>query len=92
MAKRVQDANPAQNQSQTQTKSLYVTVCTFDKGGKTIGTRVVDMYHYGTRNWMQNHLWWAMHNSCVIETQVSTEDEVAEYVKVGSQALQEAFA
>ena len=53
----------------TQTKNLYVSVKTFDSEGKTIGERIVDMYHYGTAKWLQNHLWWAMHNDHCVESQ-----------------------
>src|ERR1700761_9605846 len=39
--------------------NLFISVKTFDAEGKTVGERVVDMYHFGTRNWLQNHHWWA---------------------------------
>jgi len=83
---------PKQVQTSQTQKSLYVTVNTYDAKGKQIGTRIVDMYHYGTRNWMQNHLWWAMHNSCIVESLLATDDEVADYVKAGQTELAGKYA
>jgi hypothetical protein len=51
-----------------QGRALFVTVNTFDAVGAQIGTRTVDMYHYGTRNWLSNHQWWAAHNGHTITT------------------------
>ena len=90
MPKQVKTAK-VENHSQTQTKSLYVTVNTYDAKGKQIGTRIVDMYHYGTRNWTQNHLWWAMHNNCTVETMPSTDAEVQSYISAGASELAEHF-
>lgn len=59
-------------------KSLHVNVDTFDKAGAQIGTRMVDMYHYGTRQWLANHTWWAMHNGHTVKqslAQVAQEPE-----------------
>lgn len=39
-----------------------VLVETFDSEGEVVGTREVDMYHYGTRDWLSGHMWWATHN------------------------------
>lgn len=72
-------------------KTLYVTVNTYNTKGEQIGTRVVDMYHYGTRNWLQNHHWWAMHNACAVETVVATPDEVTEYLTAATAALADKF-
>ena len=72
-------------------RSLYVVVDTFNYGGEQIGTRVVDMYHFGTRNWLQNHHWWAMHNGHLVETRNATEDEITEYLEFQRQALAEKF-
>lgn len=45
-----------------QQANLMVVVDTIDAKGEKIGTRTVDMYHYGTRDWLYGHMWWAMHN------------------------------
>ena len=73
-------------------KTLYVTISTYGQDGKQIGSRVVDMYHYGTRNWLSNHLWWATHNSCAVETVVASDSEVKEYLTAATSALAEKFA
>lgn len=70
-----------ENTAQEQQRTLFITVTTYDPKGQQVGTRVVDMYHYGTRNWLQNHHWWAMHNGNVVETMVATDAEVAEYLE-----------
>lgn len=75
-----------------QSKTLYVTVTTYGQDGKQVGTRVVDMYHYGTRNWLQNHVWWAMHNSCAVEQVVATAEEVNDYLETARVALADKFA
>lgn len=100
MAKQVKDAiiaviapevpvNDAANPQQS--KNLYVTVNTYDIKGKNIGVRVVDMYHYGTRNWLQNHLWWAMHNSAVVEAVQATDQEIDDYMARQTVALAAKF-
>lgn len=70
-----------------QNRNLYVAVNTYNPDGKQVGTRVVDMYHYGTRNWLQNHHWWAMHNSHSVETMVADDAEVATYLESTKLAL-----
>lgn len=78
----------------TPEKALYVSVKTFEAGeaGKRIGFRVVDMYHYGTRNWLQKHIWWAMHHSYVVEQDLATEEQVANYLKDQALRLQDKYA
>lgn len=44
-----------------QTTNLMVIVNTIDSKGDLVGTRTVDMYHYGTRDWLTSHMWWATH-------------------------------
>lgn len=67
---------------------LYATICTYDQSGKQIGPhKVVDMYHFGTRDWVGKHLFWATHNNCIVEVQVSTEDEIEDYIASGVQKL-----
>lgn len=65
-----------------QTKTLYITINTYEAGakGKNIGHRVVDLFHYGTRNWLNKHTWWAMHHGYVVEQVVSTPKEIENYV------------
>lgn len=94
MSKQVQDAVQHSDATAHQSKNLYVTVTTYDAKGKQVGVRVVDMYHYGTRNWVQNHLWWAVHQkpAHVIEINEATEVEVDEYLATQAKALQEKFA
>ena len=53
-------------------KSLHVVVTTYDSAGNEIGTRTVDMYHYGTKTWLINHTWWAMHNGHTVSQQLAT--------------------
>jgi hypothetical protein len=90
MAKQVDKAQSAQ--SNNSTPNLYIFVRTTDLQGTCIGERIVDMYHFGTRNWLQNHQWWAMHNSHCVETTVATPDQVAEYLARAKEALVEKFA
>lgn len=56
-----------------QTSNLFVIVDTIDDKGTTIGTRTVDMYHFGTRDWLSNHAWWAMHNGHTITQRPVTD-------------------
>lgn len=99
MAKQVktiaQSANAVDNAyipQQEQNKNLHVTVTTYDgKTGKEIGMRVVDMYHYGTRNWLQNHLWWAMHNGHEVAQATSTDVDIDNYLAEQANALKEKF-
>lgn len=72
--------------SKKQESELFVLVNTFDSSGQQIGTRVVDMYHYGTRGWLSNHLWWAMHNGHVVHQQLATVAEVIELRQSASAA------
>lgn len=75
-----------------QNRNLYVTVNTYGPDGKQIGTRVVDMYHYGTRNWLANHTWWAMHNGHVVEQMPATDAEIDDYLEAAKKALAQKFA
>jgi hypothetical protein len=79
-----QNGNPQQN-------NLFISVKTFDPQGRTVGERVVDMYHFGTRNWLQNHHWWAMHNGNCVETNVASAKEVDEYLASAKVALAAKF-
>ena len=52
---------------QADPRTLYVRVDTFNQAGQQIGSRVVDMYHFGTKDWLITHSWWAMHNGHSVE-------------------------
>lgn len=77
--------------AETAKPGLFVSIKTFNAEGRTIGERIVDMYHYGTRNWLQNHHWWAMHNGHCVETTVATPAEVDEYMQSAKKALADKF-
>lgn len=77
--------------SQTGAKNLFIKVDTFNEEGREIGTRIVDMYHFGTRNWLQNHLWWAMHNKATVESQVADQKDIDIYLMESKKALAEKF-
>jgi len=72
-------------------QNLFISVKTFDAEGKTIGERIVDMCHYGTRNWLSNHLWWATHNGHCTEIDIAKPDEVNAYLAKGVEALAQKF-
>ena len=76
---------------QVENKNLYVSVKTFNNVNESIGYRVVDQYHYGTRNWLLKHLWWAMHNGHIVEVVTSTDEEIAEYLEASAKALAEKY-
>lgn len=71
--------------------NLYMSVKTFDQEGKTIGERIVDLFHFGTRGWLQQHIWWAMLNSNCVEVNIATPEETAAYLASGVTALAEKF-
>ena len=52
---------------------------------------IVDLYHFGTRNWFANHMWWAAHNGHTIETNVANDEEVQAYVEKQKALLAERF-
>jgi hypothetical protein len=85
-------ATAAPAATQQQPRNLYMSVKTFNPEGKSIGFRIVDLFHYGTRNWLQDHLWWAMHNANCVEVNIATDDEIGEYLEASAKALQAKFA
>jgi hypothetical protein len=95
MSKKVTETNPLANEgilaSGEDAKTLFVQVTTRNDAGKVIGTRIVDMYHFGTRNWLHNHHWWAMHNGNNVETEVAHEDDVAAYLADAKLKLADKF-
>lgn len=72
-------------------KNLYVQVTTYATDGKVVGTRIVDMYHFGTRNWLHNHCWWAMHNGHSVNTEIAHPDDVTAYLAEGAKRLADKF-
>lgn len=94
MSKQVTTAAPAIEPSATtngNSQNLFISVNTFNAEGKTIGERIVDMYHFGTRNWLQNHHWWAMHNGHTVECNVASDAEISAYLANAKTALAEKF-
>ena len=89
MAKQVK--MPDAPQAPANRNNLYISVKTFDSEGKVVGERIVDLYHFGTRNWLQNHHWWAMHNGHCVETNTATPDEIEAFLVSAKQALAEKF-
>ncbi len=72
-------------------QNLFISVRTFDGLGKTVGERIVDMCHYGTRNWLSNHLWWATHNGHCTEVDLAKPAEIEAYLAKGVEALAAKF-
>lgn len=82
----------AQDTNGNSQNNLYISVKTFENvEGRCIGERIVDLYHFGTRSWLQNHQWWAMHNGHSVEVNVATPDEIDAYLASGKAALAEKF-
>lgn len=92
-SKQVKDTSVELNSAQNppQQRKLYIKVDTFNPEGREIGTRIVDMYHFGTRGWLQNHYWWAMHNSHSIESNPASELQVDEHMALQKKLLAEKF-
>lgn len=82
---------PAAVDAATPQQTLFTKVMTFDTEGHTIGERIVDMYHFGTRKWLQTHLWWAMHNTAQVEITVATQKEVDLYLLEAKKKLATKF-
>lgn len=92
MAKQVEKTLPVTvQQGATKAPNLYFTVETFDRENKQIGSRIVDLYHFGTRDWLSNHQWWALHNGHTTESRPATADEITEYLDKAKLALAEKF-
>lgn len=72
-------------------QNLFISVRTFDVEGKPVGERIVDMCHYGTRDWLSKHLWWATHHGYCTEVNIATPEESADYVAKGREALAAKF-
>lgn len=93
MAKKVEQVTTVEVTEPSKAKDLYVSVTTF-KGdtGKPEFTRVVNLYHFGTRQWLQNHQWWAIHNGYSVNVAIATPDEVATYLDTAKANLAAKFA
>lgn len=87
MSKKAEEAAPVGRLT-----NLYMTINTVDVNGKTVGYRIVDLYHYCTRNWLMNHQWWAMHQGHLVEVQPATAEEINEYLAKKAKELQDKFA
>lgn len=72
-------------------RNLFIRVDTFNTEGRDVGNRIVDLYHFGTRNWLQNHHWWAMHNGHTVETKTADPAEVDAYLSEQKLALAAKF-
>lgn len=59
--------------NKSEATNLMVVVDTVDSRGEVVGTRTVDMYHYGTRDWLSGHMWWAMHHGHTVTQRPVTE-------------------
>lgn len=90
MTKQAQVATPVVAQNSTP-QNLFVSVRTFDAQGKTIGERIVDMCHYGTRDWLSKHLWWSTHNGHCVEIDLAKPEDIDAYLEAGKVALAEKF-
>lgn len=75
-----------------QHRTLFIVVDTFDKvSNAKIGTRIVDLHHYGTKEWMFKHQWWALQRGHKVEIRTASVEETAEYTLNGAQALADKF-
>lgn len=72
-------------------KVLFTKITTLDLKGKVIGERIVDMYHFGTRKWLHDHMWWAMHNDHIVEAQQASVTDIDAYLLAQRQKLAEKF-
>lgn len=93
MPKQVNHAAPeAATPTSNVPQNLFISVRTFDGAtGKTVGERIVDMCHYGTRNWLSNHLWWSTHNGHCVEVDIAKPGEIEAYLEAGKVALAAKF-
>lgn len=87
--KQVKAAAQVAAQTTSTPQNLYVFVHTFDAQGKTVGERIVDMCHYGTRDWLSKHLWWATHHGYGTEIDMASQAQIDEYIANGVKALAE---
>lgn len=79
------------NNGNSQANNLFISVATFDAEGKTVGGRIVDMHHFGTRKWLEKHLWWSTHHGYLCEINIATQVEIDTYLAEAKIALAEKF-
>lgn len=91
MSKSVVKSAPQAETPSNSPQNLFISVKTFDPEGRTVGERIVDMCHYGTRNWLSNHLWWATHNGHCTEVDLAKPAEIEAYLAAGKLALASKF-
>jgi hypothetical protein len=87
MSKQATVAAPQAVAQNSTPQNLFISVRTFDAQGKTIGERIVDMCHYGTRNWISSHLWWSTHNGHCVEIDIAKPEDIAGYLEAGKLEL-----
>lgn len=75
----------------SQNKTLFIKVDTYDMKGQLIGNRIVDIYHFGTKNWMSGHNWWAMHNGHTVEVTPASQLEIDNHMAAQLNALADKF-
>lgn len=76
-----EQSEPTPGNNPQNIKTRYVKVLNYEKGtGKTLGERIVDMFHIGTRNFIQNNLWWATSNGHDTEIVMVGDEEVGAYM------------
>lgn len=91
MPKQVKNSAAQAETTSNTPQNLFISVKTFDAEGRTVGERIVDMCHYGTRNWLSNHLWWATHNGHCTEIDLAKPKEIEDYLEAGKLALASKF-
>ena len=89
--KQVKAAGKAAANTNSTSQNLYFAVTTFDKDGHDIGFRVVDLYHFGTRKWLQQHTWWALHNGHTFEVNPATPEQTKAHIAEMAKQLAEKF-
>lgn len=61
--------------NETEVRTVYSFVHTYDQTGKITDTRVIDMSSNGARKWLQNHHWWALNNGHMLGLTLATKDD-----------------
>lgn len=73
-------------------QNLFMSITSVDVGDNVVGYKIIDLYHYGTRSWLANHQWWAMHNNVSVEVRVATDEEVQEFMAKKAKQLQDHYS
>lgn len=83
---------PVATTNSTPPDNIFISVLTFDKEGRPVGERLVDMCHHGTEFWLyRKHLWWAMQHGYEVEIKPASAKEVDDYLIAGRQSLADRF-